>query len=151
MAKSKRYLPDNWILPALTPENRAFFTSAEIRLQRCRCCGAVQHPPGEVCNVCQAMEFDYIAARPEGVVESFTIVHHVTNPTLKQNVPYNVAIVSLRDYPHVRIVGNVIDAAPDQIRIGMPVMCTWAEVRREGDGADPIVMYLPQWNAQSAG
>lgn len=147
MERSRRCLPDDWIVPAITPENRAFFTSGELRLQRCRACGVVQHPPGEICHACQAMEFDYIAARPQGVVETFTIVHHVVHPMLKQNVPYNVAVISLRDYPHVRIVGNVIDVAPERMRIGLAVACTWAEVRREGDGHEPLTLYIPQWRA----
>jgi uncharacterized protein len=146
MARSRRYLPDKWTLPALIPENRAFFTSGELRLQRCRSCETVQHPPVEVCHRCQEMQFDYIAAQPYGVVESFTIVHHATNPLMRNNLPYNVAVISLRDYPHVRIVGNVIDAAPEQMRIGMTVACTWAEVRRESEGGEPIVIYLPQWS-----
>ncbi len=150
MAISRRYMPEQWIIPAITPENRAFFTSGELRLQRCRSCAAVQHPPGEVCHACQAMDFDYIAARPQGVVETFTIVHHAVHPMLKQNVLYNVAVISLRDYPHVRIVGNVIDVAPEQMRIGLPVSCTWAEVRREGGGAEPVTMYIPQWSAAGA-
>jgi uncharacterized protein len=150
MVRSKRCLPDEWVVPAITPENRAFFTSGELRLQRCRSCATVQHPPGEVCHACQAMEFDYVAAAPRGVVETFTIVHHAVHPMLKQNVPYNVAVISIRDYPHVRIVGNVIDVAPEQMRIGMPVACTWAEVQREGDGPEPVTMYLPQWSAASA-
>jgi uncharacterized OB-fold protein len=150
VARSKRFLPDEWIVPAITPENRAFFTSGELRLQRCCLCGAIQHPPGEVCHACQAMEFEYIAARPRGVVETFTIVHHVVHPMLRQKVPYNVAVISLRDYPQVRIVGNVIDVAPEQMRIGLPVACTWAEVRREGDNAEPITMYIPQWSAAGA-
>jgi uncharacterized OB-fold protein len=150
MGSSKRLLPDEWIVPAITPENRAFFTSVELRLQRCRSCTAVQHPPVEVCHACQAMEFDYIVARPQGVVETFTIVHHVVHPMLKQNVPYNVAVISLRDYPRVRIVGNVIDVAPEQMRIGLQVSCTWAEVRREQDGAEPVTIYIPQWSATAA-
>ena len=150
MPRSHRFLPDEWILPAITSENRAFFTSGELRLQRCRACGIVQHPPGEVCHACQGMEFDHVVAQPQGVVETFTIVHHVVHPMLRQNVPYNVAVISVRDYPHVRIVGNVIDAAPEQIRIGMPVTCTWAEVRREGEGGEQITMYIPQWSAAGA-
>jgi uncharacterized protein len=150
MARSKRFLPQEWIVPAITPENRAFFTSGELRLQRCASCGVVQHPPGEVCHACQGMDFDYIAARPQGVVETFTIVHHAVHPMLKQNVPYNVAVISLRDYPHVRIVGNVIDVAPEQMRIGLPVTCTWAEVRREGSDAGQVTIYIPQWSAAGA-
>jgi uncharacterized OB-fold protein len=147
MNLSQRYLPEQLILPALMPESRAFFTSGELRLQRCRACATVQHPPGEICHHCQAMEFDYVAAQPHGVVESFTIVHHATNPLLKQRVPYNVALISLRDYPRVRIVGNVIDAQPEQMRIGMSVTCTWAQVRRETERGEAVVVYLPQWTA----
>jgi hypothetical protein len=69
---------------------------------------------------------------------------------LKQNLPYNVAVISIRDYPHVRIVGNVIDVAPEQMRIGMPVACTWAEVKRHSEGDEPITVYLPQWVAAGA-
>ena len=42
-----RYLPEGWTLPAVTDENRAFFTSGELMVQRCSSCGTVQHPPEE--------------------------------------------------------------------------------------------------------
>jgi hypothetical protein len=32
----------------------------------------------------------------------------------------------------------------------MPVACTWAEVRRHGDGGEPITLYIPQWVAAGA-
>src|SRR6185295_13554780 len=110
-----RYLPGGWTLPALTDENRAFFTSGELRLQHCRACGAVQHPPADVCSTCQGLELDDVPAEPVGSVASYTIVHHPLHPMLKDAVPYNVVIVSLRDHPELRIVGNLVDVRPDEI------------------------------------
>lgn len=136
-----RYLPAEWTLPAITPENEAFFRGGrdgELRLQRCAYCSTVQHPPSEVCVACQSTDFDYVAVAPSGTVVSYSIVHHPVHPSLGRVVPYNVVVVSLDEHPHVRIVGNLIDVEPADVEVGMPVSCTWAEL----SGG----VYLPQWN-----
>jgi uncharacterized OB-fold protein len=51
---------------------------------------------------------------------------------LADRVPYNVAVIALRDYPQVRVTGNVIDASPDELAIGKAVTATWATVSNEG-------------------
>jgi uncharacterized protein len=139
---SERYMPADWVLPAITPYNREFFTSGEIRVQRCAGCGTVQHPPIDVCNVCQGFEFEYVTAAPSGVIDSYTIIHHPVHASLKDLVPYNVCVIALTDYPHVRIVGNVIAAPPAKISIGRQVTATWAVI--PGTDDQPDVM-LPQW------
>ena len=142
--RSSRYLPEEWTLPLLTDENTPFFTSGELLIQTCAACGSVQHPPEELCRACQAMEFEYVAARPTGVVESFTVVHHAVHPLLKAVVPYNVVVVVLDEHPDVHIVGNVIDVAPGDVEIGMSVTATWAEVAATAE--QPETMYLLQWS-----
>jgi len=135
-----RYLPEEWTLPDVTPENEAFFTGGrdgELRVQRCRVCATVQHPPNEVCQACQSMDFEYVVVAPSGTVASYTIVHHPVHPSLRPVVPYNVVVVSLDEHPDVRIVGNVIDAEPAEVEVGLPVVCTWAPVGES--------VYLPQW------
>jgi uncharacterized protein len=127
-------MPDEWILPAITEHNRSFFTSGELRIQVCRDCGAEQHPPGEICHACQGFSFDYVRVRPRGVIDSYTIVHHPIHSLLSLVVPYNVVVVALDDNKNVRILGNVIDAAPSDIAIGLPVIGTWAEVVDEPAG-----------------
>jgi uncharacterized protein len=143
-APSTRYLPGEWTLPAITPENEAFFRGGrdgELRLQRCVGCATVQHPPSEVCWACQSMEFEYVAVSPKARVASYSIVHHPVHPALRQRVPYNVVVVTLDEHPGVRIVGNVIDVEPSDVEVGLPVTCTWAEVA----GPDGDSVYLPQW------
>ena len=68
-------IPRDWATPAVTPVNRAWFTSGTLAVQRCARCAAVQHPPEEVCHRCGATEFDYRAVAPRGTVHSFTIAH----------------------------------------------------------------------------
>ena len=140
--ESPRSLPDDWVVPEVTPENRAFFTTGELRLQRCAGCGSVQHPPLDLCIACGGFALDHVAVSPEGTVESYTVVHHPLHPTLADAVPYNVVVVSLADHPHVRIVGNVIDAPPDRVRIGARVRATWAVVAAT-EGHEEL--RLPQW------
>lgn len=143
MSESERYFADEWTLPAVSDHNAAFFTSGELRLATCVACGAVQHPPTGVCLECGGLEFDYRATAPFGVLDSYTIVHHAVHPLLAARVPYNVVVVTLRDHPDVRVVGNVIDAAPDEVRIGATVRCTWSKpLALPGS---QVRVRLPQW------
>jgi uncharacterized protein len=139
---SRRYMPYFWALPEVTEFNRGFFTTGELQVQRCTSCGSVQHPPIDVCIACQSFEFEYIKCAPYGTVESYTVVHHPIHELLKDVLPYNVVVVALDDFPHVRIVGNVVDAAPSGVAIGDRVKASWAKVEVD-DG--PREIWLPQW------
>jgi hypothetical protein len=44
---------------------------------------------------------------------------------MKDVIPYNVAIVDFPECDHARLVSNVIDVAPTEIRIGMEVVLEW--------------------------
>jgi uncharacterized protein len=146
MASSDRYMPQEWALPEVTDVSRAFFTSGELRLQRCRQCEAVQHPPLDVCHTCRSFEFDYVTAEPKGIVDSFTIVHHPFNGLLDERVPFNIAVITLPDHADVRIVGNVIDAEPDDMAIGLAVDAVWVDIPDNGDG---VAVKLPQWRRRA--
>jgi uncharacterized OB-fold protein len=140
-----RYLPHDWTLPLLDDTNREFFTAGRLRIQRCTRCGAVQHPPDEICHRCQGFTFGYVDARPTGVVESFTVVHHALHPMLEQRVPYNVVVVALDEFPDVHVVGNVVDVRNEELHVGLRVTCTHVET----DGPDGERVRLPQWRASS--
>ena len=136
------YMPDGWTLPQVDDWNRAFFTSGRLMLQHCTDCDRVQHPPEHVCIWCQGMNLDYIEASGSGEVYSYVLPHHPPNEKLLTRVPYNIVLVALEDYPHVRIVGNLIDAEVDEVRIGIPVQVTFEEIADPNGG--PTIQ-LPQW------
>ena len=137
-----RYLPDNWVLPTVDERTSAFFTSGKILLQTCTSCSTTQHPPEDVCHRCQAMEFEFREFAGKGSIYSYTIVRHPVHPALVEAIPYVVVLVSLDEIPDVRITGNLLDATPEQVQIGLPVVAVWEEITDPESGE---VLRLPQW------
>jgi hypothetical protein len=93
----------------------------ELVVQRCGACGRWRHPPAPLCPECHAMLASFERVSGRGRVFSYTIVHHAVHPALKSHVPYNVALVELPDAGGVRLVSNVVDAAPEHLRVGLEV------------------------------
>jgi uncharacterized OB-fold protein len=125
------YLPDlGGIAAPQLPEHVRFWefcARRELRFQRCGACKRWRHPPAPVCPHCGSPECTWELAPPRAELFSYTVVHHASTPALRDHVPYNVAIVAFPDLIDIRIVSNVIDARPDQLRIGMSLKLVWQE------------------------
>jgi len=137
-----RFLGDDWVLPAIDDATRGWFTSGELRVQQCGACGALQHPPEEVCGACQSSELGWRAVAGEGVVESIVTVQHAVHPLLKDRVPYDVAVVSLPDAPGCSAIGNVVDRGPGETPIGTRVTAVFETVSDPESGE---ALAIPQW------
>lgn len=138
--RTSRHLGNDWALPALDESNRPFFISGRIALRVCADCGAVRHPPQPLCSECQGSRTSTRFSMGVGTVHSRIVVHHAVHPALADAVPYCVALVSLDDFPETRIVGNVLDVPPSEVRIGMRVRAVFERV---DDGGEPL--QIPQW------
>lgn len=136
-----RYLPEDWLVPQLDANNRAFFTSGKLMVQECSACSAVQHPPEDVCHRCQGIAFRSRELAPRGTVHSYTVVRHPTHPALSQAIPYVVVLVSPDELPSVRITGNLLQTEPGKVRIGMRVQAIWEDVKDDAGQT----LRLPQW------
>ena len=134
-------LGDDWTLPGLTDLNREWFTSGALRVQSCSSCGNQQHPPEEICHACGGMAFGHTTHAPKGSVYSYTVAHYAVNRALASYVPYAVVLVALDDAPNVRVIGNLLEIPPSEVRIGMAVNAIWQE-RTNTDGD---VVRVPQW------
>ncbi len=119
------------------PRDSAFFwegvEAGELRIQRCSSCGTLRHPPRPLCWKCRSKEWDFIVASGRGEVYSFVVHHRPEVPG--RTHPFAVALVSLAE--GTRIVGNVIDVDPSDVRIGMGVELVFADNERGRT--------LPQW------
>ncbi len=104
----------------------------ELRLQRCRACGELRHPPGPVCPVCHAMDRGYVVASGRGTIFSF-LVHHAPQMPGRA-LPLTIALVELEE--GVRFVADV-RGNPEDLAIGDPVVVGWDEVDDE--------LTLPIW------
>ena len=76
--------------------------------------------------ICYSFNLEWAPVSGRGTVFTYTIVHHGPG-ILKEYVPFNIASVELEGTGGARIVTNVIDIAPDQIKVEMPVEVTWEE------------------------
>lgn len=108
--------------------------AAEHRLvvPRCTSCATFRLPPSAFCWNCQAQDVEWVERPGRGTVFSHTVVWHPLLPDLGDSVPYAPAVVELPDTGGCRLVGAMIDVAPEDVRIGMDVELVWRDVR-EGE------------------
>jgi uncharacterized protein len=109
-------------LPVPSEENRPFWdylVQGELRVQRCAACGALRHPPRPMCARCRSFEYDWAPVSGRGEVYSYVVTHQPIHPALVDRVPFATVLVALEEGP--RLVSNLVDVAPEEIAIGMPV------------------------------
>ena len=105
---------------------RPFWDAAgENRLvvPRCTRCGTFRLPPLPMCHVCQSEGFDWVELSGEGTVYTYTVVHHPLHPDLNAVCPYVSGVVELdgTQGEGARLLVNIIDCKPEEIRIGSRV------------------------------
>ena len=100
----------------------------ELVVQRCADCGSWRHPPGPVCPACHSARSAFERVSGRGRVFSYTIIHHAVHPALADRVPYNVVLVELPDAGNVRIISNLVDVPPEEVRVGLEVEVVFEEV-----------------------
>jgi uncharacterized OB-fold protein len=129
--------PATDVLRPVVSRDTAFFWDGtavgELRIQRCGACGALRHPPGPMCPACGAARPEYVVAAGTGEVYSYVVQHHP--PVPGKQLPIVVALVALPE--GVRMVGELLGADPERVRIGLPVR---AEFVRIDD-----TLTLPAW------
>ncbi len=129
------YLPDEIPGPRPTADDKVFWDycrQRELRFQRCAACHRFRHPPAPVCPRCRSGASEWVRAPTRGAVFSFTVVYHAAHPAVSAATPYNVVIVAFPECDHTRLVSNLVDATPEEIRIGMLVELVWEAT---GDGS----------------
>jgi uncharacterized OB-fold protein len=109
-------------LPALTPDNAAFWQGGAqgmLRMHHCAACARFFHPPAPGCPRCGSTDVGPRPVSGRGAVATYTVNHQVWTPELAD--PYVVAIIELVEQPGLRFVSNVVGCAPAQVHIGMAV------------------------------
>ena len=114
--------PQLRLAPHPTAESKAFWTggrNGELLISRCQSCRHFFHPPGPVCWRCRSTDVAPEPASGRAKVAAYTINRQPWIPGFEP--PYIVAMVELVDEPDVRLISNIVDVAPADVRIGMPV------------------------------
>lgn len=109
-----------WPAPATNPENQPFFVAAaqgRLLYGRCRDCGKAHYYPRRSCPHCFSAGVDWADASGRGRIYSYT----VTGPASDRQV---LAFIELEE--GVRMLSNIVDAAPGRLAIGAPVHVAFA-------------------------
>ncbi|MEV7094450.1 OB-fold domain-containing protein [Amycolatopsis sp. NPDC051045] len=104
----------------------------ELRIQRWG--ETLRHPPGPMPpDGSLDTKPDYVVASGRGTVYSYVVHHHP--PVPGKELPFVVALVELEE--GVRVMAELLDAAPEEVHIGLPVLAAF--VRVDDD------LTLPAW------
>ena len=120
-------LPD---LENLPDYERGFWEgpqNGELRIQQCSACKKFRHLPAPMCPYCHSLEYQWTKMSGRGKVYTRLIARHPVHPALreKEQVPYNICLIELEEQAELRIVSNVLNIAPEDIYIDMPVQVTF--------------------------
>ena len=116
------------LLPLVTPENQHYWTGGaegQLRLLRCDACRHFVHPPAPVCPECLSRELSVAAVSGRAELLTYTVNHQPWLPGFPP--PYVVAIVAIDEQPSLRITSNIVNCAPEALRIGMPLRVCFEE------------------------
>jgi uncharacterized OB-fold protein len=119
-------------LPRIDEESRGFWEALarhELYVQRCRACGTTRYYPRAVCPQCLSSDTAWVRCSGRGRVYSFTVTHQNQAPGFRDELPYVLAIVELDE--GVRMMTNIVDTTPEQVRIGMEVEVVFDDVTPE--------------------
>ncbi len=128
-AESKAYAKP---LPHLDEENRPWWEALkrhELYLQRCRDCGALRYYPRALCPECLSSRTEWVRSQGTGKVYTFTITYQNTAPGFRESLPYVLAYVELDE--GLKMLTNIVDCRPEEVRIGMPVAVVFDDVTPE--------------------
>ena len=126
------------IRPMIGRDSRFFWDGTsigELRVQTCNACGVLRFPPGPACPDCGALDRGHVVAAGTGTVFSYVVHRHP--PVPGKELPIVIALVDLDE--GVRMVGEVVDVADDEIEIGMRLRVDYRTVDDE--------LTLPFWRS----
>ena len=115
--------------PPAAAEAQPFWDATRDRRLVLPWCTECERPfwyPRPVCPRCLRPDIDWRQASGRGEVYAVSVMHRPGNPTMQGRVPYAVALVDLEE--GVRIMSNVVGAAPEEVKVGMPVTVTWEQL-----------------------
>jgi uncharacterized OB-fold protein len=114
----------------LTEDNQTFWEAAarhRLVVQRCTGCGRLLHPPRPMCPHCHSTELEVVDVEGTGTLYSYALLHHPQHPAF--DYPVVAALVELTEGP--RLLSNLVNCEPDDIKIGMPVQVTFVPTADE--------------------
>jgi uncharacterized OB-fold protein len=110
--------------PALTLDNKWWFDAASdhhLMIQQCSQCQTLRHPPRPRCDKCGSYEWNALEASGRGTVYSFVVAHYPQVPAFDYPLP--IGLIELEE--GTRLVADLVDVDPADVKVGMAVEVVW--------------------------
>lgn len=108
--------------PRPTDITRPYWEAAAVHqliTQQCQSCGARQFYPRSFCIACSSDDIGWMPCSGKGRVYTYTVNHRASHESLKERLPYVVAMIDLDE--GVRLMANIIGESAAQTKIGARV------------------------------
>jgi uncharacterized OB-fold protein len=119
-------------LPHIDEESRPWWEALqrhELYIQKCIKCGDVRYYPRALCTNCMSSQVQWLKCSGRGKVYTFTATYQNQAPGFRESLPYIMAYVELDE--GVKMLTNLVDCQPEQVKIGMPVEVVYEDVTPE--------------------
>jgi len=126
-------------VPDISVETKPFWDATleeRLLIGGCNTCDGYYWYPRQFCPLCGSLDTRWHEASGEGTVYSYTVVRRDVGDYAK-STPFVLAYVELAEGP--RLISNLVDCDPEQVRIGDPVRAVFAKT--EGEAA--LVWFAP--------
>jgi uncharacterized OB-fold protein len=125
-AETKKYAKP---LPRIDGESKGFWEACqrhELYVQKCRDCGAFRYYPRALCPSCLSSRTEWVLSSGRGTVYTYTVTYQNQASGFRDSLPYIMAYVQLDE--GIRMLSNIVDCAPEQVKIGMRVRVIFDDV-----------------------
>ena len=119
-------------LPHIDEENRPWWEAAqrhELYIQKCRDCGDLRFHPRALCTNCLSSNTEWVKCKGSGRIYTFTVTNQNQASGFRDSLPYVLAWVQLDE--GVKLMTNIVDCTPEQVKIDMPVEAVFDDVTPE--------------------
>ncbi len=123
-------------LPGMDGLTKAFYSFCKdeaLHFQQCTDCGSFRHVPREMCAQCNSFEWDWVKSSGRGTIYSWVVINRALHPAFydpdPEAVPMAPVIVEMEE--GVRLLSNMMDCAPEQLKMDMPVEVAYEAVTDE--------------------
>ena len=129
------------------PLTRGFWDAAargELAIPRCADCGRWNWYPRERCAGCGGARMPWTATSGRATLFSWAVVERAWVKAFREHAPYVTGLVCLAEDPAVRIVTRLVDCAPSELRVDMPVRVAFRPLSFAGVPGEVIApMFTP--------
>ncbi len=119
-------------LPVIDEESRPWWEALqrhELYVQKCRDCGDLRYYARAFCTQCLSPRTEWVRSSGRGKVYTFTATYQNQAPGFRESLPYIMAYVELDE--GLKMLTNLVDCRPEEVRIGMPVEVVYEDVTPE--------------------